>query len=86
MNISIRTKKIGKYSHKYISNATMEVYYDGNENDKKDTYMFKLQYIDYSLNEEDSETIYNKLPPYPTFVPKIPDDILDPLINSDVDK
>jgi len=86
MNITIRTKKIGKYSHKYISNVTMEVYYDDNDNEKKGTYMFKLQYIDYSLNEEDSETIYNKSPPYPTFVPKIPDDILDPLINSDVDK
>ena len=84
MKIKIRTKKIGKYSHKYIYDVNTTVYYD--KSVSTDSYMFKLQYFDNSPNEEDSETIYNKLPPYPTFVPKIPDDILDPLINSDVDK
>ena len=81
MNVYIGTKKIGYYSHKYIYRT--DILYSKEENGQE--YWFNIKYYDLE-GDDDNDKKYNKSPEYPTFVPNIPEDILDPLINSDVDK
>ena len=81
MKVYIRTKKIGLYSHKYIYSVNFETSTDGNNK----ILQFRIKY--YDLNGDNgSENIYSKKPDYPSFLPKIPGDLLDPMIYSDVDK
>ena len=89
MNIYIGTYQTGYYSHKYIHEA--ELVYENNseqnsvQNLEKDYLSFKVKFIDLDGREDNNNT-YNRQPSLPTFVPSIPEDILDPLIKSEVDK
>ena len=77
MKFFIGTKKEGIYSHKYIDSI------DISSSEKSQDNHFKLEILYYDLEED---PIYNKEPDIPTFVPRIPSDILDPLLYSEVDK
>ena len=77
MKFFIGTKKGGIYSHKYIDSI------DISTSDKSQNDHFTLEILYYDLEED---PIYNKEPDIPTFVPRIPPDILDPLLYSEVDK
>ena len=88
MNIYIGTYQTGYYSHKYIHEA--ELVYEKNpeqnwEQNSEKYLSFKVKFIDLD-GREDNNKIYNRQPSLPTFVPSIPEDILDPLIKSEVDK
>jgi hypothetical protein len=83
MNIKFKTdQKKGFYSHKYIDDVSFKT-------DKPDcnngNCLVKLE-IKFSGDDESNDTKYKKIPDIPFFIPNIPDDILDPLINPDVDK
>ena len=85
MNIKFKTdQKKGFYSHKYIDDVSFKV----DKPDKPDCNgdcLVKLE-IKFSGDDETNDTRYKKIPDIPFFIPNIPDDILDPLINPDVDK
>lgn len=84
MNVYIGTNKIGLHKYKYIFKthiAFPEVLYS----EKNDTLLFKVNYIDLE-DDEDNESKYKKKPSPPIFIPKLPEDFLDPLIESKVDK
>ena len=76
MNIYIKKKKTGIYNHKYISKVNFET---KNSNDV----IFEVKY--HNLDDDNTKK-YNKNPYFPAFIPIIPEDILDPLIYSEVDK
>ena len=80
MNVYIGTIRIGYYSHKYIYRTDILCL-----KEKGNDFWFNIKYYDLE-GDDDNDKKYNKSPDYPTFVPNIPEDILDPLINSDVDK
>lgn len=80
MNIYIRkAKNLGFYTPKYIYNVSIK-----SDNNGGNSYKFEIKFID--LDDENNESKYNKEPDTPLFIPNIPDDILDPLFYSDVDK
>jgi hypothetical protein len=82
MNIKFKTEqKKGFYSHKYINDVSFSI-------DKPscgDDCLVKLE-IKFFGDDESNDTKYKKKPDIPFFIPNIPDDILDPFINPDVDK
>ena len=82
MNIYIKTKKIGFYSHKYIDSVEITGFKESN---KEGIFQFKVKFYDLS-GDNSNEQIYANKPDYPAFIPRIPGDILDPMIYSDVDK
>ena len=82
MNIYIKTKKIGFYSHKYIDSVEITGFTESN---KEGIFQFKVKFYDLS-GDNSNEQIYANKPDYPAFIPRIPGDILDPMIYSDVDK
>jgi len=83
MNIKYKTdKQKGFYSHKIISEVSIKV----NKKDECDNNCYVRLEIKYTGDEESNESKYNKVPDIPFFIPDIPDDILDPFINPDVDK
>ena len=77
MNIFIGTNVTGIYSHKYVYDVDISCKEKGN------TENFKLEVLYFDL---EANHIYDKEPDIPTFVPRIPDDLLDPLFYSEVDK
>ena len=77
MNIFIGTNVTGIYSHKYVYEVDISC------KEKGDTDNFKLEVLYFDL---EANHIYDKEPDIPTFVPRIPDDLLDPLFYSEVDK
>jgi len=82
MEIKYKTdKQKGFYSHKYIN----EVSFSADPVDCTSNCYVRLE-IKYTGDEESNESKYNKVPDIPFFIPNIPDDILDPFINPDVDK
>jgi len=82
MEIKYKTdKQKGFYSHKYIN----EVSFSADPVDCTSNCYVRLK-IKYTGDEESNESKYNKVPDIPFFIPNIPDDILDPFINPDVDK
>jgi hypothetical protein len=84
MNIYIRTnKKKGFYSHKYIYKTSIDI--ENGDDCVNNKCNIKLE-IKYNGDDETNESKYKKIPDRPFFIPNIPDDILDPLINPDVDK
>ena len=90
MNIRFKTdKKKGFYSHKYINevsigvNEVNEKVCDNNNNENNCNVKLEIKYFG---DDETNESKYKKKPNRPFFIPKIPDDILDPFINPDVDK
>ena len=84
MNIYIRTnKKKGFYSHKYIYKTSIDI--ENGDDCVNNKCNIKLE-IKYNGDDETNESKYKKIPDIPFFIPNIPDDILDPLINPDVDK
>jgi hypothetical protein len=84
MNIKFKTdKKKGFYSHKYINDVSIRGAEQSNCNNGD--CLVKLE-IKFSGDDETNDTRYKKIPDIPFFIPNIPDDILDPLINPDVDK
>jgi hypothetical protein len=84
MNIKFKTdKKKGFYSHKYINDVSIRGAEQSNCNNGD--CLVKLE-IKFSGDDETNDTRYKKIPDRPFFIPNIPDDILDPLINPDVDK
>ena len=83
MEIKFKTdKQKGFYSHKYINEVSFTV---DKEECKSQKCSIKLV-IKYSGDDETNESKYRKIPDKPFFIPNIPDDILDPFINPDVDK
>ena len=81
MNIYIDKKKTGLYSHKYIYHVDIISKNEANI----DSLIFDVKYRN-SENVENNEKKYKKTRSVPLFIPRIPDDLLDPLIYSDVDK
>lgn len=82
MNIYIKKHtNLGFYYPKYIYDVILES--NNLYNDKHDL-KFDIKFID--LDDENNESKYNSKPDKPLFIPNIPDDILDPLFYSDVDK
>ena len=77
MNIFIGTNVTGIYSHKYVYVVDISCKEKGNT----DNFKLEVLYFDLEANH-----IYDKEPDIPTFVPRIPDDLLDPLFYSEVDK
>lgn len=76
MDIYLCGKTVGIVKYKYICNVTLK-----NENNtENNTLSLKINYYD------EEEKIYEKIPDFPAFVPSMPDDLLDPLIYSNVDK
>ena len=83
MKITFKTdKQKGFYSHRYINDVSITVDKEECKNQKCD---IKLE-IKYYGDDETNESKYKKIPDRPFFIPNIPDDILDPFINPDVDK
>ena len=82
MTVYIGTKKVGLYSHKYIYDITIKT---NKVKSNKRTLQFRIKYYDLD-GDNSSENIYSKKPDYPAFLPRIPGDILDPMIYSNVDK
>lgn len=76
MNIYLGTKKIGVNSFKYIYKVILN-------NIKGDYNTLSLDIKYYDL---DKTTEHEEKPNYPTFIPSMPADLLDPLIYSQVDK
>jgi len=84
MNIKYKTvKQKGFYSHKIINEVSIKV--DKKDGECDNNCYVRLE-IKYTGDEESNESKYNKVPDIPFFIPDIPDDILDPFINPDVDK
>ena len=81
MKIYIGKKKTGLYSHKYIYQVNLTSMNDTNNG----ALLFDVKYYNIE-DDENNEKKYNKIRSIPWFIPKIPDDLLDPLIYSDVDK
>ena len=85
MNIYYGTyKKKGFYSHKYIYRTTLDIKKE-TDCDNNNKCNIKLEIKFYS-DDESNDTRYKKIPDRPFFIPNIPDDLLDPFINPDVDK
>ena len=85
MNIKFKTdKKKGFYSHRYINEFSIKVNEPQDCSNTNNCYA-KLE-IKFSGDDENNDTKYTKKPDTPFFIPNIPDDILDPFINPDVDK
>jgi hypothetical protein len=83
MKITFKTdKQKGFYSHRYINDVSITVDKEECKNKKCN---IKLE-IKYYGDDETNESKYTKIPDRPFFIPNIPDDILDPFINPDVDK
>ena len=80
MNVYIGKKNIGLYSHNYIYNVTIK-----SKNINNDELLFEIKYHDLE-QDENNEYKYGKKPRTPIILPNIPEDILDPLIYSEVDK
>jgi hypothetical protein len=82
MNIKFKTEqKKGFYSHKYINDISFSIDKPSCDEDC----LVKLE-IKFFGDDESNDTKYKKKPDIPFFIPNIPDDILDPFINPDVDK
>ena len=79
MNIYIKKKKQGFYSFKVIDKVIIS-----SENNDDSELKFDIKFED--SDDENNESKYNKEPEKPLFIPNIPEDILDPLFYSDVDK
>ena len=80
MNIYIKKAKgLGFYAPKYINSISIKSSFINEA-------IFKLDIKFIDLDEETNESKYNKEPETPLFIPRIPEDILDPLFYSDVDK
>jgi len=83
MNIKFKTdKKKGFYSHRYINDVSIII---NKEQEECTTCVAKLE-IKFSGDDESNDSRYKNIPDTPFFIPNIPDDILDPFINPDVDK
>ena len=76
MNIYLGTKKIGVHSFKYIYKVILK-----NIKGEEGTLTLDIKYIDLDKTSEHEEK-----PNYPTFIPSMPADLLDPIIYSQVDK
>ena len=76
MNIYLGTKKIGVNSFKYIYKVILN-----NIKGDYNTLSLDIKYYDLDKTSEHEEK-----PNYPTFIPSMPADLLDPLIYSQVDK
>ena len=76
MNIYLGTKKIGVNSNKYVYKVILE-----NTKGNNSTLSLDIKYYDLDKKSE-----YEEKPDYPTFIPSMPADLLDPLIYSQVDK
>ena len=78
MNIYIGTEK----THKYIYNITINIKEDTTQENK---FTFQVKYYDLKELIEINNK-YNDNRPFPTIIPPLPQDILEPLIYSNVDK
>ena len=78
MNIYIGTEK----THKYIYNITINIKEDTTQEKK---FTFQVKYYDLKELIEINNK-YNDNRPFPTIIPPLPQDILEPLIYSNVDK
>ena len=76
MNIYLGTKKIGVHSFKYIYKVILK-----NIEGERTRLTLDIKYIDLDKTSEHEEK-----PNYPTFIPSLPADLLDPIIYSQVDK
>jgi hypothetical protein len=83
MNIYIKKKKQGFHSFKIIDKVIIRSSSELN-NIEDPELKFDIKFED--SDDENNETKYNKEPEKPLFIPNIPEDILDPLFYSDVDK
>lgn len=81
MYIFVGTQETGIYSHKYIYDVKIDLKKIESEN----KYYFKIKYYDLE-EDEDNEKTYYKSPEVPLFLPNIPEDLIDPLIHSEVGK
>ena len=85
MNIKFKTdKKKGFYSHRYINELSIKIIEPQECSNTNNCYA-KLE-IKFSGDDESNDSRYKNIPDRPFFIPNIPDDILDPFINPDVDK
>ena len=80
MNVYIKKKKQGFYSFKVIDKVIIK----SKDNSVDSELKFDIKFED--SDDENNESKYNKDPEKPLFIPNIPEDILDPLFYSDVDK
>ena len=81
MNIYIKKKKQGFYSFKVIDKVIIS---SSSDNSVDSELKLDIKFED--SDDENNESKYNKEPEKPLFIPNIPEDILDPLFYSDVDK
>ncbi len=82
MKIYVGKKKTGLYSHKYIHNVS----FTSKKSTTDDTLVFEVKFEDLEKKYESNDAKYKEVPSIPLFTPKIPQDLLDPLFTSEVDK
>ena len=82
MKIYVGKKKTGLYSHKYIHN----VLFTSKNTTTDGTLVFEVKFEDLEKKYESNDAKYKEVPSIPLFTPKIPQDLLDPLFTSEVDK
>ena len=82
MNFYIGKKTTGLYSHNYIYNVTIK---SDNKYNNGDDLLLEIKFYDLE-KDENNENKYDKKPSTPIILPNIPEDLLEPLIYSDVDK
>ena len=84
MNIKFKKKKKkGFYSHRYINEVSIRAI---QKDCSVSTNCYAKLEIKFSGDDETNDSKYKKIPDRPFFIPNIPDDILDPFINPNVDK